>query len=100
MKGQKYQGGMITIHCNILDMFPFRFSIVCLLLIIGFGSYFAIASPEDPRTVVIAAAYGYNYIQFKSFLGPLRHVYDGDIVMFVDNNLDKDIFEMLQGFVV
>ena len=78
-------------------MFYSSFFVILLLIVV---SYFTIASHEKPRTVVIAAAYGYNYMQFKSFLAPLRHVYDGDIVMFVDNNLDKDIFEMLQGFVV
>ena len=74
------------------------FFFLCILLFIV--NYLTVALPERPRTVVIAAAYGYNFMQFKSFIAPLRQVYDGDVVMFVDDNLDKDIFEMLQGYVV
>ena len=64
------------------------FFFLCILLFIV--NYLTVALPERPRTVVIAAAYGYNFMQFKSFIAPLRQVYDGDVVMFVDDNLDKD----------
>ena len=74
--------------------------ILFLLLLIVSQLFASVRSSSGQRTVIIAAAYGYNFMQFKSFLGPLRKVYDGDIVMFVDDNLDTDVWEMLQGYVV
>lgn len=56
-------------------------------------------TPEQPlsspaqytRTVVIAQATNYGLERFQIFVGSLRKVYSGDVVLFVERSLPRDI---------
>ena len=52
------------------------------------------AEKPDGKTVVIAAAIGYNLVTFTRFIVPLRRVYDGAVVLFVNANLPSDILAL------
>lgn len=45
---------------------------------------------ESSATVVMAAATGYGPVTWRNFILPLRAVYDGDVIIFVDN-FEKDV---------
>jgi hypothetical protein len=44
-----------------------------------------------PKTVVIAAALNYGIATFTNFIVPLRKVYTGDVVLFVNADLPKNV---------
>ena len=46
------------------------------------------------KTVVIAAAINYGISEFKNFILPLRKVYTGDVVIFVNSDISKDIIDL------
>ena len=52
------------------------------------------AEKPDGKTVVIAAAIGYNLVTFTRFIVPLRRVYDGAVVLFVNADLPSDILAL------
>ena len=53
---------------------------------------------EEPRvqTVVMAAAMNYGLSEFKNFVVPLRKVYTGDVILFVNANLPPDVVKLCQ----
>jgi len=47
--------------------------------------------PRPSTTVVIAAALNYGITEFTNFVVPLRRVYDGYVVLFVNDDLPADV---------
>ncbi len=52
------------------------------------------ASLSAKKTVIIAAAIGYGIYEFKNFVIPLRKVYTGDVILFVNAKLPSDVVEL------
>jgi hypothetical protein len=53
---------------------------------------------DSNRTVVIAAAINYRISDFKNYILPLRKVYTGDVVLFVNSNLPNDVVELCKQY--
>lgn len=53
---------------------------------------------SNKRTVIIAAAINYGISEFKNFIIPLRKVYMGDVVLFVDSKLSHDVVELCKQY--
>jgi uncharacterized protein (TIGR01627 family) len=52
------------------------------------------AGVSAKKTVIIAAAINYGVSEFKNFVSPLRKVYTGDVVIFVNSDLPESVIEL------
>lgn len=65
---------------------------------LGWGASAILVDPEPLETLVMSAAIGYNYQDFKRFLHSLRRHYNGDVLLLIGQGVSAEIMSLVDHY--